>query len=72
MAAQGLKAEVMEACVGMSEEEYWYQINGLACNSLAGSQTLEELRVYYNTHDESVLGNQAENLILRNFGLLKY
>ena len=72
MAAQGLKAEIMMACIGMSEEEYWYQINGIAWNSLADIQTLRELRAYYDTKDESVLGSEAENIILRNFGLLEY
>ena len=72
MAAQGLKAEVMTACIGMSEDEYWNNINGIACNSLASTQTLLELRAYYDTKDESVLGSEAENIILRNFGLLEY
>ena len=72
MAAQGLKAEILQACTGMSEDEYWYQINGIACNSLASAQTLKELRAYYDTKDESILDSEAENIILRNFGLLKY
>lgn len=72
MATQGLKSEVMQACIGMSEDEYWYQINGIACNSLASTQALKELRAYYDTKDESILGSEAENLILRNFDLLKY
>ena len=72
MAAQGLKAEIMQACIGMSEEEYWYQINGIAWNSLTDIQTLQELRAYHDTKDESVLGSKAENIILRNFGLINY
>ena len=68
----GLKGEILNACVGMSDEEYWYQINGIACNSLADTQTLLELRSYFDTHDETVLGDKAENIILRSFGLLKY
>ena len=60
MAAQGLKAEVMTACIGMSEDEYWNNINGIACNSLASTQTLLELRAYYDTKDESVFNSIVE------------
>lgn len=70
----GLKAEVMQsrADIGFTEEEYWEAINGLAINSLASSgQPLEELREYYNTHDETILGDEAENIILHWFGLLR-
>ena len=70
----GLMAEVLEsrAETGFSEEEYWETINGLANNSLASNQALEELREYYNTHDETILGDEAENIILHWFGLLHY
>ena len=69
----GLKAEVMQsrADIGMTEEEYWETINGLAINSLASGQTLEELREYYNSHDETILGDEAENIILHWFGLAR-
>lgn len=69
----GLKAEVMQsrADIGFTEEEYWDTINGLAINSLAGKQALAELRAYYDTHDETILGDEAENIILKWFGLLR-
>lgn len=72
MAAQGLKAEIMAARIGMQEDEYWEFINGLANNALGSPQMLSELREYYETHDETILGNDAENYILRFCGLLKY
>lgn len=70
----GLKAEVMQsrADIGFTEEEYWETINGLANNSLASSQALEELRAYYETKDETILGDEAERIILKWFGLLNY
>ena len=70
----GLMAEVLQsrAETGFTEEEYWETINGLANNSLASGQALEELRAYYNNHDEAILGSEAENIILHWFGLLKY
>lgn len=69
----GLMAEILQsrAEIGFTEEEYWMTINGLANNSLASSQALEELRAYYDTHDETVLGDEAENIILHWFGLLR-
>ena len=69
-----LKAEVMQsrADIGFTEDEYWFTINGLANNSLAEPQTLRELRAYYDTHDKSILGDKAENIILNYFGLLNY
>ena len=72
MAAQGLKAEIMTARVGMTEDEYWELINGLANNSLASTQALRELRAYYDSHDETILGDEAENIILRFCGFLGY
>lgn len=67
----GLKAEVMQsrADIGFTEEEYWQVINGLAINSLADGQTLAELRAYYETKDETILGDKAEYIILHWFGL---
>lgn len=72
MAAQGLKAEIMSARVGMQEDEYWEFIDGLASNALGSTQMLSELRMYADKHDESILGDEAENYILRFCGLLKY
>lgn len=68
----GLKAEAMQtrADIGFTEEEYWQVINGLAINSLASGQTLEELREYYNTHDETILGDEAEYIVLHWFGIM--
>ena len=68
----GLKAEVMQsrADIGFTEEEYWKVINGLAINSLADGQTLTELREYCDTKDETILGDEAEYIILHWFGLM--
>ena len=68
----GLKAEVLASRseIGFTDEEYWKTINGLANNTLASAQALAELREYYDTHDESILGDEAENIILQWFGLL--
>ena len=68
----GLMAEVMQSRVGMSEEEYWEFINGLANNALGSPQMLSELRAYCDTHDETILGDEAENYILRFCGLLRH
>lgn len=67
----GLMMEVLQSRqdIGFTKEEYWETINGLANNSLASSQALDELREYYKTHDETILGNEAEKIILHWFGL---
>ena len=68
----GLKSEIMQSRVGMTEDEYWEFIDGLANNALGEPQMLSELRAYADTKDETVLGQEAENYILRFCGLLKY
>ena len=70
----GLKGEVLasRSDIGYTEEEYWETILSLSWNSLTDLQTLAELRTYYNTHDASVLGDKAENIILHWYGLLRY
>lgn len=71
----GLMSEVLQsrADIGMTEEEYWEQINDLANASIGADEySLQTLRSYYETHDENVLTLAAEKLILRGFGLLKY
>ena len=69
----GLKGEVLTARsdIGYTEEEYWETILALSWNSLTDLQTLAELRTYYKTHDASVLGDKAENIILHWYGLLR-
>ena len=69
----GLKSEILQSRsdIGYTEEEYWQTIDDLACNSLASPQALRELRYYCDTKDESVLGDEAENIILHWYGLLR-
>ena len=69
----GLKSEVLQSRseIGYTEEEYWETINNLANNSLASNQALAELRAYYNTQDETILSDEAENIILHWYGLLR-
>lgn len=69
----GLKGEVLasRSDIGYTEEEYWETILSLSWNTLTDLQTLAELRTYYETHDASVLGDKAENVIMHWYGLTK-
>ncbi len=66
----GLMAEVLNANPEYSQEEYWNSVLGLAYNSLTDTNTLDCLYEYYKTHNESVLNDEAERIILRMWGLI--
>ena len=71
----GLMSEVLQSRsdIGMTEEEYWEEINNLANASIGlDNYSLQTLRNYYDTHNEDILTLNAENFILKCFGLLKY